>query len=287
MNNYSGYLKEIKDPRDYPISMAYDESADFVLPESYRTSFQPPYAKQVAGNCVAQSLANILEVAYYKQIGEHRDFSVGFIYGNRKPTQFQGEGMYGSSACGNLCEDGDVFASLFENPGSAPSIIQKVMAVKEELLPFTFKPSHYIRTNSLDEVKKFIFKYDLPVMAFTDVRHFYWGTGGHAMAMYGWDGDDVVMQNSWGENSPVKTVVLNKDKIDDFWIIIPWQIPEFTDLLKTHWAYEEVKTCALDRVALGYPDNTFKPDSQMTRAEFCVLLQRAEKLRFFEKEKDK
>jgi hypothetical protein len=41
----SGFIKEPKDPRDYGICMAYEDSNDIIIPQSYKTSFQPPYAK--------------------------------------------------------------------------------------------------------------------------------------------------------------------------------------------------------------------------------------------------
>ena len=49
----SGAILSPADERDYPICMAYEDK-EIVIPESYTTSFQPPYAKQVSGNCVAQ-----------------------------------------------------------------------------------------------------------------------------------------------------------------------------------------------------------------------------------------
>jgi hypothetical protein len=50
----SGFVYTEKDPKDYPICMAYEDSEETEIPQSFRTSFQPPYANQKAtGNCVA------------------------------------------------------------------------------------------------------------------------------------------------------------------------------------------------------------------------------------------
>jgi hypothetical protein len=40
-----GFIKEPVDPRDYPACMAYEDSDEIIIPESFTTSFQPPYEK--------------------------------------------------------------------------------------------------------------------------------------------------------------------------------------------------------------------------------------------------
>lgn len=273
----SGFIKEPKDPRDYGICMAYEDSNDIIIPQSYKTSFQPPYAKQVAGNCVAQTLANIMEVIYYKKLGIHEDFSVGFIYGNRKPNQYKGEGMYGYMACGNLCEDGDVKSVVYDNPSEMDWIMYDVERFKSEnpnWVNKAYKPRRYIRTNSKEEVKKFIYKYDIPVMAICEVNDFWIGGGLHAMALYGWNGDTAIMQNSWGENHKARIVELPFKEIEEFWMIVPYTLPGFSDVPESHWAYRDIVKCAEQAILQGYPDGTFKPDQEMTRAEFCAMVYR-------------
>jgi hypothetical protein len=61
----------------------------------------------------------------------------------------------------------------------------------------------------------------------TDVADFSFGSGLHAMALYGWDGDTAIMQNSWGENHNRKIVELPFDKIKEFWLILPFEIANF------------------------------------------------------------
>lgn len=43
----------------------------------------------------------------------------------------------------------------------------------------------------------------------------------------------------------------------------------FVDLQPSYWAYEAIRQLVEDRVLSGYPDNTFRPDNQVTRAEFA------------------
>ena len=272
-----GFIYTPKDERDYPICMAYEDAEDIEIPENYKTSFQPPYADQVSSNCVAQTIANIMEVMLHKITGEHEDFSVGFTYGNREKGQYKGEGMTGYLACGNLCKYGNVKAEVFESENEVPDIIDKVKAFKEACPLWenlTYKPKSYIRTNNTSDVKKFIYKYDVPILVVCEVNDFWTGGGLHAMALYGWNGNTAIMQNSWGENHKAKTVELDFDDILEFWLILPFSVMDFGDIADTHWAYNDIAKCVEKEILLGYPDKTFRPDKEITRAEMAVILYR-------------
>lgn len=45
----------------------------------------------------------------------------------------------------------------------------------------------------------------------------------------------------------------------------------FTDISPNHWAYWYVKTLSEEGVVVGYPDGTFRPDNNITRAEFATM----------------
>ena len=47
------------------------------------------------------------------------------------------------------------------------------------------------------------------------------------------------------------------------------------DVPEGYWSYEEIKTLYNMGVISGYPDNTFRPGQQVTRAEFATLLVKA------------
>ncbi len=49
----------------------------------------------------------------------------------------------------------------------------------------------------------------------------------------------------------------------------------FTDLTSSHWAYKAVKWMDSNGIISGYPDNTFKPNNIVTRAEFAVIMVKA------------
>jgi hypothetical protein len=46
---------------------------------------------------------------------------------------------------------------------------------------------------------------------------------------------------------------------------------EITDISANHWAYNELKYL-INKYLSGYPDNTFKPENQLTRAEFAAMV---------------
>lgn len=53
---------------------------------------------------------------------------------------------------------------------------------------------------------------------------------------------------------------------------------KFSDLPSSHWAYNSVSEMVRKGVIEGYPDGTFRPESNVTRGEFCVMLSKAANL---------
>lgn len=53
---------------------------------------------------------------------------------------------------------------------------------------------------------------------------------------------------------------------------------DFSDLPSSHWAYDAVHWMDSNGIISGYPDNTFKPNKTVTRAEFAVIMVKALKL---------
>lgn len=45
----------------------------------------------------------------------------------------------------------------------------------------------------------------------------------------------------------------------------------FSDMTTSHWAYEQIKDLSEQSIVIGYPDGTFKPDENVTRAEFASM----------------
>jgi hypothetical protein len=51
--------------------------------------------------------------------------------------------------------------------------------------------------------------------------------------------------------------------------------PAFSDVPSTYWAYEAIESLAGQDIVSGYPDGTFKPGNDITRAEFAAMLVKA------------
>ncbi|ADC49249.1 SLH domain-containing esterase [Alkalihalophilus pseudofirmus OF4] len=51
--------------------------------------------------------------------------------------------------------------------------------------------------------------------------------------------------------------------------------PSFSDVPQSHWAFDYIEGLTAKEVIFGYPDGTFKPNNNITRAHFTALLVRA------------
>ena len=49
----------------------------------------------------------------------------------------------------------------------------------------------------------------------------------------------------------------------------------YSDLNKNHWASPQIQTLSKDDVVIGYPDETFKADQPVSRAEFATMVVKA------------
>lgn len=54
----------------------------------------------------------------------------------------------------------------------------------------------------------------------------------------------------------------------------------FADLTRDHWAYRSILVLAGSRITSGYSDGTFRPEAEVTRAEFAMFVSRALDERF-------
>jgi|GEM_PF-777976 len=106
---------------------------------------------------------------------------------------------------------------------------------------------------------KLIFAYDLP------------GVDEEQINAYYWNGSRWVCLGGRVVNGKLEVDVTHFTK---FAVMADPGLPALTDV-KAHWAYKEIKRLVGMNVVSGYPDNTFKPDNSVTRAEFAVILARA------------
>lgn len=55
---------------------------------------------------------------------------------------------------------------------------------------------------------------------------------------------------------------------------VPAASPQFPDVPGQHWAYNDINKAVASGLIYGYPDGTFRPEGDVTRAEFAVMLMR-------------
>ena len=286
------------DERDYPVCRAMEVSTNLVIPEDFSV-WQPPVEDQGStGNCVAQSIANIMECIAHEYGNKHEDYSVGYIYGAPENTAYNG-GMYPREACGIVVDRGDLLRSEFENYLENPACkIAWNNSITDELneLAGTRRALAYIRIKTKEEMQAFMYKYNLPVMLVAPTSAYYKGTDGrHATVCYGWVSEetdrkdptkyndayessagyeDLLFTNSWGPwfHRSGRGACKFED-IEEIWGIVPMDKIQLTDL-DGCWAASDIRYLVNLGIIKGYEDNTFRPNNPVTRAEMAALLAR-------------
>jgi C1A family cysteine protease len=181
---------------------------------------KPPsiYDQGQTSMCVAYSLAALKEQHEYKERGTRMRYSPGFIYGNRKPTDYQGEGMHPREALANLVESG--VCTYEELLGTGPYSACKAWV---EWLPRRVREKakdqrilSYVRAYTDNEIKTMLTTMGPVALTIAVYPSFFHPPGGivsvvqpdesiqgyHEMLIVGWKrikGKEYwVVHNSWG-----------------------------------------------------------------------------------------
>lgn len=286
------------DERDYTVGSVMEVSTDLKIPSDF-TVWQPPVENQGStGNCVAQSVANIMECIEHKYGGDHKDYSVGFIYGS--PSNCADWGMFPRDACHIVTHDGELLRSEFEctmeNPACKNYWYSSITPELKEKAK-TRQALAYVHISTKEEMQAFMLKYNLPVMIVAQSSAFYPSASGrHATVCYGWISEetynnnvheycdmvewgvgyqDILFTNSWGVYYHNKGRGACKfNDIEEIWGIVPVDKIKLTDI-ENCWAKEDIQYLVDNGLVNGYEDNTFRPDEKITRAEMAALLARA------------
>ena len=198
-----------------PIDVRDYKPAEVARAMEYPTAFSVELGKVknqgAVSSCVAHSLSEVLE---YSWRDKNIDMSVGFIYGNRKTSDYKEEGMIVRDALKALNQYGDVENSKFDYNKEVPKVIElfeeKYPELKDGALPF--KIEKYYRCNTPEEMKTALMVDGPLVFAmkwFSDIKvgkdgimKSTWDPnlngGGHCMVIYGWNENGWLIRNSWG-----------------------------------------------------------------------------------------
>lgn len=293
------------DPRDYPVRRFMA-----VAPEALPTEFVagpqvPVYDQDIYGMCVAFTLAEVKEAEEGRERGQNVRMSPAFIYGNRGPIDYQGEGMEPRQALKALQSDGvcpwDMYPIWGDYPKCKAGITQ---AMRDAAKPYVIKT--YARAVTVDELKAAIYHTGPCVLAIPIYDSFYRPQAGvvppvapgetlrgyHAMMVYGWTPTHWRVQNSWGDAwgdggrclIPLDYFTMDpnapEDKRMEAWTVVDSVLPTapFPDVPTDRWSAEAIRKCKDAGLMVGEPDGNFYPTRPVTREELAAVVARGLKL---------
>lgn len=202
-------IKSPEDKRDYTCKQVM--IAAMPIPEEYRVSGMAVLNQGSVGSCVAHACATAMGYGELKGGRPAHNFSRGFIYGNRRPLDFQGEGMFTRQALKQLNHCGDCEYIDFPYNETYPSVKARIEKDKDNLLKKAepFKILNYFRCYSNDEVKTTLMNQGAVIICVPVYESFAAecplpkrgekNRGGHAMCIIGWDKTGWIVQNSWSK----------------------------------------------------------------------------------------
>lgn len=230
------------DVRDYKIARTVLAEE---FPETFELKMPEVKNQQDVGSCVAHSIATTIEYFSRLQGDDNRDMSVGYIYGNRTTSTYEGIGMIVRDALEAARKYGDVARQLFPYNTEVPEVINLFEYHFIKLAPDAYpnKITSYYRIYNENEIKAALMKHGPVIFAmewYEDI-HIVNGimktkqessskNGHHCMVIYGWNKDGWLIQNSWGARwgDDGRAVIPYDVEFNEMWGIID----EYSENLK-------------------------------------------------------
>lgn len=205
-----GALKSKKDIREYRVASI--NATNIEIPNEFELPMPEVKNQYEVGSCVAHSIATIVEYFNSLQEGNNKAFSTGYIYGNRRNTNWYGTGMYVDKAINAVVKWGDVYNEKFNYNIEVPDAIAKFEEQAFDLAPdaYPHRFSEFYRLDTDEERKIQLLKNgpivfsiawykDYSVNKNGILTHFSNEIAGyHCMVIYGWNENGWKFQNSWG-----------------------------------------------------------------------------------------
>lgn len=245
------------------------------LPEKYMVKNLPSVLDQGSINsCVAHGVAGALSANHLKNTGELIDLSVLLIYGLWR-GDLTGMGMFVESTLENGREIGTSPREYAPENLEVPDAISKAKEYAKEYpnsMAFKVGSFYKMRENSnlASDIKKALYQYDLPIVTVKNAS-----SSRHCELIVGWDEDNFILQNSYGEewgNKGFHKVPLTTKTLDDTYLVLADKVElPFSDT-SGHWAEKYIRNLYFAGIMEGYPDGTFKPDAPITRGELAKVI---------------
>ena len=166
MDKLLGAIESPIDLRDYTIKNLVGKATAIEIPDSFKLDYEYDILSQGnVSSCRAFVEKRMKDYIDGMPFEENKCYSSGFIYGYRKDSDFQGEGLVARESLNNLCEFGDCLYESFPINEEYPAIKQTLKKynldkLKEEAS--NHKSIGYIRLYK-EDIKEYLVKYKKPV----------------------------------------------------------------------------------------------------------------------------
>ena len=269
----NGALRAVGSARAYYYNTICDVK-DEELPKEYMVKNLSNVLDQGSVNsCVAHGVAGALSANHLKHTGELLDLSVLLIYGLWR-GDMTGMGMFVESTLENGRDIGTSPRTYAPENLEVPDAISKAKEyAKEYPNAMAFKVGSFYKmrenANFVKDIKKALYQYDLPLVTVKN------GSSRHCELIVGWDKDNFILQNSYGEewgNKGFHKLSLTTTALDETFLVLADKVElPFSDT-EGHWAEKYIRNLYFSGIMEGYPDGTFKPDAPITRAELAKVV---------------
>jgi hypothetical protein len=278
MNKAFGVIKEIiPHTRDYEYERVCGASAT-TFPEEFeipRTNTGSDKDQGSVGACVAEVIAQISEELWKRQLGDQEEHSEGFIYAKFRSEGSKGYGLVPSIAMKAWMDTGTLpkkyYDKLYEMPDMR-DIIDKFPEFDE--IAKRYRISGFVRLYKDAEIKDALTK---NLYGLVGISHEYFGES-HAIEITGWKDktDCYKFKNSWGKDYRDNGYgELPKAELDAVYLPLLDDVKlPFVDVPEDAWYYKPIKNMYFNGFANGKSENTFEPESFLTRAEGFALQER-------------
>lgn len=249
----NGCIPSPPDNRDYTFERVALTSGS--IPKTYLNQGMPILDQGSVGSCVAHCCATAFgygELTNGKN--NTHDMSRGFVYANRRDSDYQGEGMNIRQALKQFNHCGDCEQADFPWNETYPKVKSRLDANKEMYLNKAepYKILNYFRCYNEDEIKLAVINNGAVIMSMPLFPSFASecpmpgedevATGYHAMCIVGWDEAGWIIQNSWSKSwgNKGRLHVPYEYPITEFWgMTVDPSIPEAPK--KQNWLIKLIK----------------------------------------------
>lgn len=259
-HKFSQVIPSPEDSRDYTrVRCAKRRQLPRTFPLDYRSPNIEIYNQGFVGSCVAHSLAASMSISEELTRQLHNTYSRGFIYGNRKPEDYQKSGMIIRQALKQLVNEGVVLYESYPYNLEYPKIKKHITPeLKEKALEF--KIDSFYRCYNEKEIKECIMDRGSVIVCLPIYDDLYKETykpnehkkitGYHAVTIVGWNASNQwIVQNSWGKSwgdSGYFYLDFNYEITEAWGIVVnsavnitPYKEPKLTIF---EWIVEAIKT---------------------------------------------